>query len=126
MNLGLNPDERQQIESHVVHTFRFLEQIPWTKELRLVPEIARAHYEKLDGSGYPYHMKSEEIPFQTKMMTIADTFDSLTARDRPWSRTIPVQRALEIMRDEVSSQLLDPDLFQIFVDSKVYQLTARD
>ncbi len=126
MDLGLNTDERQQIESHVVHTFRFLAQIPWTKELRRVPEIARAHHEKLDGSGYPYHMKAEEIPFQSKMMTIADIFDTLTACDRPWSRAIPVPRALEIMREEVRSKLLDPDLFQIFLDSKVYEVTARD
>jgi HD-GYP domain-containing protein (c-di-GMP phosphodiesterase class II) len=60
------------------------------------------------------------------MMTIADIFDTLTACDRPWSRAIPVPRALEIMREEVRSKLLDPDLFQIFLDSKVYEVTARD
>jgi len=123
---SLNTDERLQIESHVIHSFRFLEQIPWTKELKRVPEIARAHHEKLDGSGYPYRMKSDEIPFQTKMMTISDIFDALTARDRPYKRAVPVDRALNIIGDEVKSQLLDPVLFELFINAKIYQLTAND
>jgi HD-GYP domain-containing protein (c-di-GMP phosphodiesterase class II) len=123
---SLNADERLQIESHVIHSFRFLDQIPWTKELKRVPEIARAHHEKLDGSGYPYHMTAEEIPFQAKMMTIPDIFDALTARDRPYKRAVPVDRALNIIGDEVKSQLLDPVLFNLFVNAKIYQLTAND
>ncbi len=123
---SLNPEERLQIESHVIHSFRFLEQIPWTKELKRVPEIARAHHEKLDGSGYPYKMKSAEIPFQAKMMTISDIFDALTARDRPYKRAVPIDRALNIIGDEVKSELLDPVLFNLFVDAKIYQLTAND
>ncbi|MGA2986059.1 MAG: HD domain-containing phosphohydrolase [Terriglobia bacterium] len=123
---SLDSDERLQIESHVIHSFRFLSQIPWTKELRRVPEIARAHHEKLDGSGYPYHMKGEDIPFQSKMMTISDIFDALTARDRPYKRAVPVDRALLIIGNEVKSQLLDPVLFNLFVEAKIYQLTAKD
>jgi len=123
---SLNADERLQIESHVIHSFRFLDQIPWTKELKRVPEIARAHHEKLDGSGYPYHMKAEDIPFQSKMMTISDIFDALTARDRPYKRAVPIERALNIIGDEVKSQLLDPVLFNLFVEAKIYQLTAKD
>ena len=123
---SLDPYERLQIESHVIHSFRFLEQIPWTKELKRVPEIARAHHEKLNGSGYPYKMKSDEIPFQAKMMTISDIFDALTARDRPYKRAVPVDRALNIIGDEVKSQLLDPVLFDLFVNAKIYQLTAND
>jgi HD-GYP domain-containing protein (c-di-GMP phosphodiesterase class II) len=123
---SLNPDERLQIESHVIHSFRFLSQIPWTKELKRIPEIARAHHEKLDGSGYPYRMKGEDIPFQSKMMTISDIFDALTARDRPYKRAVPVERALNIIGDEVKSQLLDPVLFNLFVDAKIYQITAHD
>ncbi len=123
---SLNSDERLQIESHVIHSFRFLEQIPWTKELKRVPEIARAHHEKLDGSGYPYRMTADEIPFQAKMMTISDIFDALTARDRPYKRAVPVDRALNIIGDEVKSQLLDPVLFDLFINAKIYQLTAND
>jgi HD-GYP domain-containing protein (c-di-GMP phosphodiesterase class II) len=123
---SLNPDERLQIESHVIHSFRFLSQIPWTKELKRVPEIARAHHEKLDGSGYPYHMKAEDIPFQSKMMTISDIFDALTARDRPYKRAVPIDRALLIIGDEVKSQLLDPVLFNLFIEAKIYQITSKD
>jgi HD-GYP domain-containing protein (c-di-GMP phosphodiesterase class II) len=123
---SLNSDERMQIESHVIHSFRFLSQIPWTKELKRIPEIARAHHEKLDGSGYPYHMKSDDIPFQSKMMTISDIFDALTASDRPYKSAVPVERALTIIGDEVKSQLLDPVLFNVFVDAKLYQLTAKE
>jgi HD-GYP domain-containing protein (c-di-GMP phosphodiesterase class II) len=123
---SLNSDERLQIESHVIHSFRFLEQIPWTKELKRIPDIARAHHEKLNGSGYPYKMKSDEIPFQAKMMTISDIYDALTARDRPYKRAVPVDRALNIIGDEVKSELLDPVLFDLFVNAKIYQLTAND
>jgi HD-GYP domain-containing protein (c-di-GMP phosphodiesterase class II) len=123
---SLDPDERLQIESHVIHSFHFLSQIPWTKELQRIPEIAKAHHEKLDGSGYPFHMKSEEIPFQAKIMTISDIFDALTAHDRPYKARVPVERALSIIGDEVKSQLLDPELYKLFVDAKIYELTAND
>lgn len=123
---SLDPDERLQIESHVLHSFRFLSQIPWTKELKKIPEIARAHHEKLDGSGYPYHMKADEIPFESKIMTISDIFDALTARDRPYKRAVPVERALDIIGQEVKSQLLDPNLFHLFVEAKIFHLTTRD
>ncbi|MBZ5542804.1 MAG: GAF domain-containing protein [Acidobacteriia bacterium] len=123
---SLDLDERTQIESHVVHSFRFLSQIPWTRELKRIPLIAKAHHEKLDGSGYPYHMKAEEIPFQAKMMTISDIYDALTARDRPYKRAVPVERALDIIGQEVKSQLLDPVLFQLFVDAKIFQVTAKE
>ncbi len=123
---SLDENERSQIESHVIHSFRFLNQIPWTKELKNVPTIANAHHEKLDGSGYPYHMKSEEIPFQAKMMTISDIFDALTARDRPYKRAVPVERALDIIGQEVKSCLLDPVLFQLFLDAKIFQITAKE
>lgn len=123
---SLDPEERVQIESHVIHSFRFLSQIPWTKELKNIPDIAKAHHEKLDGSGYPYRMKAEEIPFQSKIMTISDIFDALTARDRPYKRAVPVQRALDIIGQEVKSQLLDPNLFRLFVDAKIFQLTSGD
>jgi HD-GYP domain-containing protein (c-di-GMP phosphodiesterase class II) len=123
---SLDDEERVQIESHVIHSFRFLSQIPWTRELNKIPSIVKAHHEKLDGTGYPYRMKSEEIPFQAKMMTISDIYDALTARDRPYKRAVPVERALDIIGQEVKSQLLDPVLFQLFVEGKIYQITTKD
>ena len=122
----LDPIEREEIESHVEHGFRFLSQIPWTKELRNIPKIMRAHHEKLDGSGYPYHLKAEDIPLQSKIMAIADMFDALTANDRPYQPAVPIERALDIIGEEVKSQFLDPVLFKLFVDARVYQLTSGD
>lgn len=122
----LDDEERDQIRSHVVESHRFLREIRWTRELRRIPEIARAHHEKLDGSGYPDHKTAEEIPFPAKMMTIADIFDALTASDRPYKRAVSTERALDIIGGEVAGGLLDPDLFRLFVDAQVYQLTARD
>jgi HD-GYP domain-containing protein (c-di-GMP phosphodiesterase class II) len=122
---SLDPDERTQIESHVVHTFNFLSQIPWTKEIKNIPAIARAHHEKLNGTGYPYKMKSEQIPLQAKMMTISDIFDALSATDRPYKRAVPVDRALQILDYSVRDTEIDPELYKLFVDAKIYQLTIK-
>ncbi|MGH7591016.1 MAG: HD domain-containing phosphohydrolase, partial [Gemmatimonadales bacterium] len=118
---SLDEAERLEIESHVTHTYWFLRNIPWTRELKGVPDIAHGHHEKLDGSGYPRHVRGEAIPIQTRMMTIADIFDALTASDRPYKRAIPLDRALGIMSDEVKAGMLDPGLFTVFVDSKVFE-----
>ncbi|MFI5234348.1 MAG: HD-GYP domain-containing protein [Gemmatimonadales bacterium] len=118
---SLDEAERLEIESHVTHTYWFLRKIPWTRELQGVPEIAHGHHEKLDGSGYPRHVRAEAIPIQTRMMTIADIFDALTASDRPYKRALPLTRALDIMTDEVKAGMLDAGLYQVFVDAKVYE-----
>jgi HD-GYP domain-containing protein (c-di-GMP phosphodiesterase class II) len=118
---SLDASERQQIESHVVFTFNFLSQIPWTKELRGVPDIARAHHEKLNGSGYPYKLHGDQIPLPTKMMTICDIFDALTASDRPYKRAVPVERALSILDECVRANEIDPELFRMFRESRVYE-----
>ena len=89
---SLDPTEREQIESHVVHSFHFLMQIPWTREIRNIPEIARAHHEKINGTGYPYRLKGEEIPVQARMMTICDMFDALSAADGPTRKPFPPRK----------------------------------
>ena len=123
---SLDEAERLEIESHVSHTYRFLLQIPWTKELSHIPLIAYGHHEKLDGKGYPRKVRAAEIPVQTRMMTISDIFDALTAADRPYKRAVPLQRALDIMRDEVKGGMLDGDLFGLFVEGKVFERLAED
>jgi HD-GYP domain-containing protein (c-di-GMP phosphodiesterase class II) len=80
-----------------------------------VPEIAYAHHEKLDGTGYPRQLKAKDIPIQSKMMTISDIFDALTSRDRPYKPAVPVERALDILGHERRSGGLDGDLLQIFI-----------
>jgi HD-GYP domain-containing protein (c-di-GMP phosphodiesterase class II) len=118
---SLDPQERQQIESHVVHSFNFLMQIPWTREIRGIPKIARAHHEKLNGTGYPYQLKGDEIPVQAKIMTVCDIFDALSASDRPYKKAVSAHRALEILEMSVRDKELDPALFDLFVDAKIYQ-----
>ena len=117
---SLSERERQQIEAHVVHTYRFLRQIPWTSEIRRIPSIALGHHEKLNGSGYPYKLSAPDIPVQTRMMTISDIFDALSAADRPYKKAVPVERALDILGGEVKDGALDADLFDLFVEARVY------
>ena len=117
---SLDEEERLQIESHVLHTVSFLQQIPWTNELRNVPEIARGHHEKLNGTGYPYKLAAPEIPVQTRMMTISDIFDALAAADRPYKKAVSIERALEILGSSVEEGELDPGLFEIFLSAKIF------
>jgi HD-GYP domain-containing protein (c-di-GMP phosphodiesterase class II) len=117
---SLTAEEFQEIQSHVTYTFDFLRKIPWGKRLSQVPHIAAKHHEKLDGTGYPGAAQLEEIPPQTRMMTIADIFDALTASDRPYKKAVPVPRALEIMEMEVKGGKLDQDLLDIFIQTKMY------
>lgn len=119
---SLNNDERLEIESHVTHTYNFLKLIPWTKDLRNVADIAYGHHEKLDGSGYPRAIKAKDIPVQTRMMTIADIFDALTATDRPYKRALPAEKALDILGMEVKEGKLDGELFRIFCEARIFEL----
>lgn len=116
---SLSTTERREIESHVTHTFRFLSQIPWTRALQRVPEIAYAHHERLDGKGYPRAVSGEVIPVQSKMMAIADIYDALTASDRPYKRALPHELALDILDQEAKGGQLDADLLRVFVDAAV-------
>jgi HD-GYP domain-containing protein (c-di-GMP phosphodiesterase class II) len=118
---SLDEDERLEIESHVTHTFRFLSQIPWTKDLAKVPEIAYMHHEKLNGKGYPNRLPAPAIPVQSKMMAIADIFDALTASDRPYKKAVPLAKALDILRFEARDQHIDPELLTIFIEHKIFE-----
>ncbi len=121
---SLDEQERLEIESHVTHTWRFLLEIPWTRELQQVPIIAYGHHEKLDGRGYPRGIAGEAIPIQTRMMTISDIYDALTAADRPYKRAVAPERALDIMTHEVKEGQLDAELFRLFVAAKLFTLPA--
>ena len=120
---SLTDAERREIQQHVVHTFQFLAQIPWTREFRRIPEIARSHHEKLDGTGYPFAFRGEQIPVQSRMMAIADIYDALTATDRPYKKAIRVEEALDILRDEQAAGALDGALLDLFIDARIYDRT---
>ena len=122
---SLTDEELQEIQSHVVHTYNFLTKIPWTVELRNIPEIAYGHHEKLDGSGYPRGIDAASICPQSRMMAIGDIYDALTATDRPYKPAITAEAALNIIEKEVKKGRIDPDLFKVFVDAKVYKLTGK-
>ena len=117
---NLDPRERREIESHVTHTYRFLEQIPWTRELSAIPRIAFGHHEKLDGTGYPRGVGENEIPVQTRMMTIADIYDALTATDRPYKRAVTAERALDILGFEAKDGHIDRHLLTTFIQAQVF------
>jgi hypothetical protein len=122
----LSAEERDEIQSHVTHTFKFLSRIPWTRDLQQVPGIAHAHHEKLDGTGYPLGLKEADIPLPSKIMAICDIYDALAAKDRPYKRALPVEKALGILESEAKAGLVDIDLFHVFVDSRVYQASAEN
>jgi HD-GYP domain-containing protein (c-di-GMP phosphodiesterase class II) len=123
---SLSPNEYDEIRSHVVHTYNFLSKIPWGKSMAQVPKIAGAHHERINGTGYPRGVSGEQIPVQSKIMTIADIYDALTARDRPYKRALPAERALEILHLEMKDGHLDPTLVEIFRSAKVYEAADQD
>jgi hypothetical protein len=118
---SLTPAEFKEIQSHVIHTYEFLTRIPWTREFRRIPEIARSHHEKLDGTGYPEGRRAGEIPVQSRMMTIADIYDALTAGDRPYKKGIATAEALDILDHERRAGHLDGALLDVFVEARIYE-----
>jgi HD-GYP domain-containing protein (c-di-GMP phosphodiesterase class II) len=120
---SLNETERREIESHVTQTYKFLTRIPWTPELSRVPELAYLHHEKLDGSGYPRGLTSEQLPPPGRMMTICDIFDALSASDRPYKRAVPREAALDILRSDAKRGAVDGDILDVFIEAKVFEKT---
>lgn len=118
---SLDESERKQIESHVVHSYDFLLNIPWTEDLSRVAEIVRGHHEKLDGTGYPDGVTGDQLSLETRIMTVCDIFDALTASDRPYKKAMPVGRAIEILRMEAADGMLDTDIVELFAASEVYR-----
>jgi HD-GYP domain-containing protein (c-di-GMP phosphodiesterase class II) len=120
----LDPQERKQIEEHVTHSFKFLSTIPWPGAMGRIPEIAYAHHEKLDGSGYPNHLTGDQISPEARMMAIADIYDALTAHDRPYKKAISTDLALDILHSEAKGGQLDKDLLDVFEKKEVFLATA--
>lgn len=123
---SLTESEIEEIRSHVVHTYNFLARIPWGKSMCHVPKIAGAHHERLNGSGYPHGIGEADIPLQSKIMTIADIYDALTARDRPYKRALPAERALQILSFEVKDGHVDGELVRIFETSSAFRAAEGD
>jgi HD-GYP domain-containing protein (c-di-GMP phosphodiesterase class II) len=116
----LTPEERQIINRHMNITVDMLESLPFPKHLQRVPEFACGHHEKMDGTGYPKGLKKDQMSIPARMMAIADIFEALTASDRPYKEGKPLSECLNIMGRMKQNQHIDPDLFDIFIDQKVY------
>ena len=122
---SLDADEFKAIQDHVTHTYEFLKMIPWTKDMKAIPDIAYGHHEKLDGKGYPRSLHAAEIPVQSRMMTVSDIYDALTASDRPYKPAVPPRQALDILTNEAKKEQLDRELVDIFIESKTWEKKAE-
>jgi HD-GYP domain-containing protein (c-di-GMP phosphodiesterase class II) len=116
----LTAAERDTINYHIVATIKMLEQLPWPKHLKNVPEYAGGHHERMDGKGYPKGLTREQMSVQARVMGIADIFEALTARDRPYKQGMKLSQAMGIMHKFRTGGHIDPDLFDIFVKEQVY------
>ena len=122
---SLDRVERLETEEHVLHTWRFLRLIPWTHNLRHVPEIASAHHEKLDGTGYPRGLVEAQIPYGARLMAICDIWDAVTASDRPYRGAMPITDAIRLIRREAAEGKLDADAVEVFVLGRIWEGMQR-
>jgi hypothetical protein len=116
----LTTEEREIINHHIVATIKMLEALPWPKHLRNVPEYAGGHHERMDGKGYPRGLTRDQMSVQARVMGIADIFEALTARDRPYKSGKTLSESLAILGNFRKGGHIDPDLFDIFIQQKVY------
>ena len=118
---SLTDGERKKINDHVAMSIRMLEQIPFTRKLARVPEIAGSHHEKLDGTGYPRGLEGDQISLQARILALVDIFESLSADDRPYrARPMPCELVLKILAEEVEDGHLDRDLHDLFVNQELF------
>ena len=122
----LTPEERKVINDHIVVTINMLEELPYPKHLKNVPEFAGGHHEKLDGTGYPKGLIKDEMTVQARIMAIADIFEALTARDRPYKKGKTLSQAMRILGFMKNDAHIDVDLFDIFVKEKIYLKYAEE
>jgi HD-GYP domain-containing protein (c-di-GMP phosphodiesterase class II) len=121
----LTNEERYIINHHMVQTILMLNHLPFPEHLRSVPEIAGGHHEKMDGTGYPKRLKREEMSLPARMMAIADIFEALTAADRPYKKAKSLSEALGIMAFMCRDAHIDPPLFALFINARIYLLYAE-
>jgi HD-GYP domain-containing protein (c-di-GMP phosphodiesterase class II) len=121
----LTDDERKVINNHIVATIKMLEALPWPRHLTNVPEYAGGHHERMDGKGYPKGLTREQMSVQARCMGIADIFEALTAKDRPYKKGKTLSESLEILGRMKLNNHVDPDLFEVFVRKKVYYRYAE-
>jgi HD-GYP domain-containing protein (c-di-GMP phosphodiesterase class II) len=122
----LTDAERKIINNHISVTIRMLEALPWPKHLARVPEYAGGHHERMDGNGYPRGLTKEQMSVPARLMAIADIFEALTARDRPYKKGKMLSESLRILGKFALNGHIDPDLFDIFIRREIYVQFAAD
>lgn len=121
----LTAEERQIINDHMTVTIDMLEGLPFPKQLRRVPEYAGGHHEKMNGTGFPRGLTREQMSIPARMMAVADIFEALTAKDRPYKDPMKISLSLKIMRRMVEDEHIDPDIYELFVKSRVWEKYAK-
>ncbi len=123
----LDENERKIIENHATMTLNILNQLPFPNRLAKVPEYASGHHEKLDGSGYPRGLMEKDLPLQTRILAIADVFEALTAKDRPYKKPMSLSQAVKIMGFMKNDNHIDPDIYDLFIDNSLhYQYAEKE
>ncbi|PKN72989.1 MAG: metal-dependent phosphohydrolase [Deltaproteobacteria bacterium HGW-Deltaproteobacteria-10] len=122
----LTDEERNIINNHALVTQKMLSQLPFPKKMRHIADYAAAHHEKIDGTGYPQGLKGDQLSLQSRIIAIADVFEALTAKDRPYKKGKSIAEALKIMEFMVKDNHIDADLFELFVKEKVYEDYAKE
>jgi HD-GYP domain-containing protein (c-di-GMP phosphodiesterase class II) len=121
-NGNLTSREREIINSHTISTFRILSKMPWTRQLKGIPDIAAHHHEKLDGSGYPHGLKADQISMESKILAVVDIYEALVAQDRPYKPKMAPEKALDILKKEVEAGHLDADVVRFFIEKEIHLL----
>ena len=114
------PEERNEMNKHVLYTKEILEEVYFTKDFKLIPSIAAMHHERLDGTGYPYNLNAEQLNILGRIIAVADIFDALVSYDRPYKQVFSLSEALDIIKDEAEKKHLDAHIVKIFLDEKLY------
>ena len=122
----LTQDERDIINNHIVATIKMLDTLPFPKHLQNVPEYAGGHHERVDGKGFPKGLVKEQMSVQARMMAIADIFEALTARDRPYKDPMKLSQAVSILKNMSETGHIDPDLFDVFMEQSVHLSYAKE
>jgi len=122
----LTTEEREVINNHIVVTIKMLDQLPFPKHLENVPEYAGGHHERMDGNGYPKGLTRSQMSWQARMMGIADIFEALSARDRPYKEGKKLSECLDILGKMKLDNHIDPEIFNVFVREKVYLQYAKE
>lgn len=121
----LNEEERFMINDHIIQTFTMLNKLPYPPYLQNIPEIASGHHERIDGKGYPRGLSEDQLPLPSRAMAIADVFEALTSSDRPYKKGKLLSESLNIMTNMATSGHIDPKLYLLFLENKIYDKYAE-